>query len=47
MYFLDTHFISELRKAKSGKADKNVVAWAVHGILPLTAMHIPALRNAA
>ncbi|MDD5126299.1 hypothetical protein, partial [Methylovulum sp.] len=25
---LDTHIVSELRKAKSGKADKNVVAWA-------------------
>jgi hypothetical protein len=28
MYLLDTNVISELRKAKSGKADKNVVAWA-------------------
>ena len=28
MYLLDTHVISELRKAKSGKADKNVEAWA-------------------
>lgn len=28
MYLLDTHVISELRKAKSGKADKNVAAWA-------------------
>ncbi len=31
MYLLDTNVISELRKAKSGKADKNVVAWA-HGV---------------
>lgn len=30
MYLLDTHVISELRKAKSSKADKNVVAWASH-----------------
>lgn len=28
MYLLDTNTISELRKAKSGKADKRVVAWA-------------------
>jgi len=28
MYLLDTNVISELRKAKSGKVDKNVVAWA-------------------
>jgi predicted nucleic acid-binding protein len=28
MYLLDTTVVSELRKAKSGKADGNVVAWA-------------------
>ena len=28
MYMLDTNVVSELRKAKSGKADANVVAWA-------------------
>ena len=28
MYLLDTNVISELRKAGSGKADKNVLAWA-------------------
>ena len=28
MYILDTNVISELRKAKSGKADKHVTAWA-------------------
>jgi hypothetical protein len=28
MYLLDTNVISELRKAASGKADKNVVDWA-------------------
>ena len=28
MYLLDTNIISELRKAKSGKANKNVVVWA-------------------
>lgn len=28
MYLLDTNIISELRKAKGGKADKKVKAWA-------------------
>ena len=28
MYLLDTNVVSELRKAKSGRADPNVVAWA-------------------
>lgn len=28
MYLLDTNVISELRKANTGKADSNVVAWA-------------------
>ena len=28
MYLLDTNIVSELRKAKAGKADKNVAAWA-------------------
>jgi toxin FitB len=28
MYVLDTNVISELRKAKAGKADRHVVAWA-------------------
>lgn len=28
MYLLDTNVVSELRKARSGKADQNVVAWA-------------------
>jgi predicted nucleic acid-binding protein len=28
VYLLDTNVISELRKVKSGKADKNVVGWA-------------------
>jgi toxin FitB len=27
MFLLDTHVISELRKARSGKADPNVTAW--------------------
>ena len=28
MYLLDTNVVSELRKAKSGTADQNVLAWA-------------------
>lgn len=28
MYLLDTNVISELRKSKSGKSNKNVIAWA-------------------
>jgi hypothetical protein len=28
MYLLDTNVVSELRKAKNGKANRNVVAWA-------------------
>lgn len=28
MYLLDTNVVSELRKAKSGKSDKNVKIWA-------------------
>lgn len=33
MYVLDTNVVSELRKAKAGKADKNVSAWAA-GVAP-------------
>ncbi len=35
MYLLDTNVVSELRKAKSGKADSNVVTWA-SGVPPLS-----------
>ena len=28
MYLLDTNVVSELRKVRAGKADKNVAAWA-------------------
>ena len=28
MYLLDTNVVSELRKARAGKADKNVIEWA-------------------
>lgn len=30
MFLLDTNVVSELRKAKSGNADQNVVTWASH-----------------
>jgi predicted nucleic acid-binding protein len=33
MFLLDTNVVSELRKAKSGKADANVSAWAAR-VLP-------------
>ena len=33
MYVLDTNVVSELRKAREGKADRNVIAWA-KGIRP-------------
>ena len=33
MFVLDTNVVSELRQAKSGKADKNVTIWAA-SVLP-------------
>lgn len=48
MYVLDTNVVSELRKAKSGKADKNVTAWAV-SVMPsslfLSAMTVLELET--
>ncbi len=41
MYILDTNVISELRKAKSDKADKNVIAWAA-GVQP-TALYLSVI----
>ena len=41
MFLLDTNVVSEVRKAGSGKADKNVIRWlsnADHGALFLSAM---------
>lgn len=35
MYVLDTNLVSELRKAREGKTDKNVAAWAA-SVLPST-----------
>jgi predicted nucleic acid-binding protein len=41
MYLLDTNVISEIRKTKSGKADKNVIAWAQR--VPSTAMFLSVI----
>lgn len=42
MYLLDTNVISELRKTKSGRADRNVIAWA-SGI-PVSALFVSAIN---
>lgn len=47
MYLLDTNVVSELRKAGSGKADSNVVAWAgsvAAGSLYLSAISVLELE---
>lgn len=41
MFLLDTNIVSELRKAKSGKADPNVVAWAAS--VPAGSLHVSAI----
>lgn len=41
MYILDTNVVSELRKAKSGKAAPQVVAWAQS--VPLTSLFISVI----
>lgn len=41
MYLLDTNIVSELRKAKAGKADKNVTAWA--GSVPASGLFLSAI----
>lgn len=38
MFLLDTNVVSELRKARSGKADRNVTAWAAS--VPLTQLFL-------
>ena len=35
MYLLDTNVVSELRKAPSGRADANVIAWAASVTTPM------------
>lgn len=47
MFLLDTNVVSELRKAKAGRADKNVVAWAASastGSLFLSAITVQELE---
>lgn len=41
MYLLDTDVISELRKAKAGKADRQVAAWAAS--VPLTQLFVSVI----
>ncbi len=41
MFLLDTNVVSELRKAKSGKADGNVVAWA--NTIPVSKMFLSSI----
>ena len=41
MYLLDTNVVSELRKAKSGKADELVIAWA-EGV-PTISLYLSAI----
>jgi predicted nucleic acid-binding protein len=41
MFLLDTNVVSELRKAKAGKADANVVAWA--RVVPYGSLFISAI----
>jgi toxin FitB len=41
MFVLDTNVVSELRKAKAGKADRNVKAWAAG--VPVGALFLSAI----
>lgn len=41
MFVLDTNVVSELRKAKAGKADPNVTAWAAG--IPVNQMFLSAI----
>ncbi len=41
MYLLDTNVVSELRRAKSDKADKNVVSWA--NSVPATSLFLSVI----
>lgn len=41
MYILDTNVLSELRKTKTGKADKNVVSWA--STVPAQTMYLSVI----
>jgi toxin FitB len=41
MYVLDTNVVSELRKAKAGRADRHVVAWAA--AVPAGSLYLSAI----
>lgn len=41
MYLLDTNVVSELRRAKAGKADPHVVAWAAS--VPVASLFLSAI----
>jgi predicted nucleic acid-binding protein len=41
VYLLDTNVVSELRKAKSGKADRHVAAWAAS--VPAGSLYLSAI----
>ena len=41
MFVLDTIVVSELRKAKAGKADRNVAAWASR--VPASSLYVSAI----
>lgn len=41
MYLLDTNVVSELRKARTGNADRNVTAWAAGA--PATSLFLSAI----
>lgn len=41
MFVLDTNVVSELRKAKAGKADRNVTAWATQ--VPVGALFLSVI----
>jgi toxin FitB len=41
MFLLDTNVVSELRKAKAGKADRNVTAWAAS--VPVASLFVSAI----
>ena len=41
MFVLDTNVVSELRKAKAGKADAKVTAWAAS--VPAASLYLSAI----
>lgn len=41
MYILDTNVVSEMRKTRNGKADRNVVAWAE--TVPATSLFLSSI----